>query len=342
MTDTCKRYAELRYDGGRKLSGVAIRYGDTAEISEYYHERIAPGAFGDVARADVILDTMHMRDRPLARTGKGGLTLYDGPNELRFTAELPNTRDADDTLELVKSGVLRGSSVEFRPRGVDQKDGPLHEVTKATLIRIGVVDKPAYPQSTVAARYAPDGSEHEGDMTRDEIKKMVADTLEAEQAKKDFDPAKFAQRMATEITKSTKAEIKAALDERDKAETEKRAAEEAAKKAAGDAEQRAEDRAELLVMTRGLLPKDFETRGATEQEILVAAVGDEVKDAAKRSEDYLMAKLEGIVERRAEAANGQNRKAPAGLKTHQQRGGEVATAFTRPLSITQMRARKGA
>ena len=35
---------------------------------------------------------------------------------------------------------------------------------------------------------------------------------------------------------------------------------------------------------------------------MVLAVGEEVKEADKRSEDYLMAKIEGIIERRAEAA----------------------------------------
>ena len=65
----------------------------------------------------------------------------------------------------------------------------------------------------------------------------------------------------------------------------------------------AEERADLLVMVRDLLPSDFTARGKTNQEVLVAAVGDEVKDADKRSSDYLMAKVEAIVERRAAAKN---------------------------------------
>ena len=65
----------------------------------------------------------------------------------------------------------------------------------------------------------------------------------------------------------------------------------------------ADERADLLILVRDLLPKDFVSRGKTNVEILVAAVGEEVKDADKRSADYLMAKVEAIVERRAAANN---------------------------------------
>ena len=53
-----------------------------------------------------------------------------------------------------------------------------------------------------------------------------------------------------------------------------------------------------------LLPQDFDPKGKTVKEILVAAAGDEVKEAADRSEDYLEAKVEGIIERRALASQG--------------------------------------
>ena len=68
-----------------------------------------------------------------------------------------------------------------------------------------------------------------------------------------------------------------------------------------DIEKAAEDRAELLLLVRDLLPKDFESKGKTRHELLVAAAGEEVADAAKRSEDYLLAKIETIVDRRSKA-----------------------------------------
>ena len=67
----------------------------------------------------------------------------------------------------------------------------------------------------------------------------------------------------------------------------------------------AEERADLLVMVRDLLPEDFEARGASNHDILVAAAGEEVEDAEERSEDYLRAKIEDIVARRTAAEEAQ-------------------------------------
>ena len=131
---------------GRTLRGRAIRYGDEARIvtatGRQARERFAPGAFGDVGSLDTTLDLMHDRRRLLARVG-AGLTLFDDGRELRLEAVLPETRDADDALTLVRSGLLRGYSIEF-DAGADQWAGELRTVTAAALPSIGVVDRPAY------------------------------------------------------------------------------------------------------------------------------------------------------------------------------------------------------
>ena len=140
------RYAELRYDG-RVVEGVAIRYGDEARIKGG-RETIARGAFNPLG--DVTLNVMHERGRPLARTG-GSLRIDDSGDELKVRAELPNTRDADDALELIRAKVYRGLSVEMRV--IDESiEGDLRIVKRAKLTGIGIVDKPAYSESTVAAR----------------------------------------------------------------------------------------------------------------------------------------------------------------------------------------------
>ena len=76
----------------------------------------------------------------------------------------------------------------------------------------------------------------------------------------------------------------------------------------------ADERADLLHLVRDLLPSEFTARGKTNVEILVAAVGDEVKDADKRSSDYLLAKVESIVERRASASQGRENRGGEGGK----------------------------
>ena len=148
-----RRYCELRAaPDGRTLEGVAVRYGDTARLP-WGRERIEAGAFGDVARADVILNASHERAAPLARTGGGGLVLADGPDALTIRATLPATRMGDDVLALVHAKVMRGLSIEFRPIA-ERIEAGVRVIERAVLSGIGVVDSPAYPASEVEARRA--------------------------------------------------------------------------------------------------------------------------------------------------------------------------------------------
>ena len=51
------RYVELRYDGERTISGVAMRYGDVATLYDHgdgkVQEKFEPGCFGNVRGLDV-------------------------------------------------------------------------------------------------------------------------------------------------------------------------------------------------------------------------------------------------------------------------------------------------
>ena len=142
-----KRFAEVRADG-RTLAGVAVRYGDLASFP-WGEERIEVGAFAPVG--DVVLNVQHDRAAPLARTGGAGLVLDDSAERLEVRAELPPTRAADDVLELVRRGVMRGLSVEFRVVA-ERLDGQVRVIERAALSGVAVVDTPAYPQSDVEAR----------------------------------------------------------------------------------------------------------------------------------------------------------------------------------------------
>ena len=137
---------ELRQDGN-VLTGRLITYG---EVSETFQERFLPGCFGDVGRLDVILNVMHDRGRPIARTG-AGLVLTDSPQSLDMRAELPNTQEARDTHEMVRAGILRGLSVEFLATREDYTAG-IRSISHALLGAFGVVDSAAYVGSMVEAR----------------------------------------------------------------------------------------------------------------------------------------------------------------------------------------------
>ena len=146
------RCCELRAEGaGRRISGTAIRYGETAQMP-FGRERFLPGAFGDLSAADVVLNFQHQRDRPIARTGGGGLELVDTAESLTIRAELPSDcTDASDCLSLVRAGVLRGLSIEFHARQ-ESMEQQTRVIERALLVRIGVVDEPAYPGAVVEAR----------------------------------------------------------------------------------------------------------------------------------------------------------------------------------------------
>ena len=159
------RFTELRQQG-RTLTGTAIKYGDIA-VMPWGKEKFEPGAFGSMVHADVILNSQHDRSTPLARTGGGGLTLSDSPSALIIRADLPDTQAANDVLELVRRKVLRGLSIEFKATA-ERQENDLRIIERADLFGCAVVDKPAYPQASIAAR-AKKGRKRSGRTVRAEI-----------------------------------------------------------------------------------------------------------------------------------------------------------------------------
>ena len=161
-----RRYAPLvvewRQNGGRPVvSGVVVKYGDTAQLPGF-RERFMPGAFGgELAAADVILNVLHDRGRPLARTLGGGLTLTDSPTALEARAELPQTTEAKDVAELLRLGVLAGLSAEFVAVSESFVQG-VRLIEAAQLRGLALVDRPAYSSShaAIAERYAAEIAEH--------------------------------------------------------------------------------------------------------------------------------------------------------------------------------------
>ena len=144
------RFCELRADvAERTLSGVVVRYGDAARIAGVFNETVERGAF---QYDDVLLNLQHQRHIPLARTGPN-LRLEDSGSGLQLIAIIARTRAGDDALALVESRVLRGLSAEFVVSDDEWTNGGQDRIIKrAKLYAVGLVDKPAYPQSTLDIR----------------------------------------------------------------------------------------------------------------------------------------------------------------------------------------------
>ena len=128
---------------GRILSGTALTYGEVTNLG-LVNETFKSGAFSPL-RDDLILNRQHNRNIPLART-PDSLQVLDTPEKLSLSATLPETRESDDVLTLVRSKVLRGLSIEFKALTENFIDG-VRVISKAALYGFGVVDTGQYQGS---------------------------------------------------------------------------------------------------------------------------------------------------------------------------------------------------
>ena len=144
-----RRAFEFRAEGDPSsapvLVGTVIPYGERAIIGGRFSEEFTAGG---VQLGDVVANVMHVRERPLARLGTG-LTLTDGDRALTARLELPDTQEGRDTATLVRQGVLKGFSAEFRAIR-DRWEGTHRVIEAARLNGLGVVDSPAYAGAVVS------------------------------------------------------------------------------------------------------------------------------------------------------------------------------------------------
>ena len=122
-----------------------MRYGSVACIADVFDESVDAGAF---RFDDVILNRMHDRADPIARTGGGGLDLTDSTAALALRAMVPEYRA--DIRDMVARGILRGFSVEMTVEAEDWPTPRRRMIRAATLHGIGLVDRPAYGDATAA------------------------------------------------------------------------------------------------------------------------------------------------------------------------------------------------
>ena len=141
-----RRAFEFSQTAAGTLEGIIVPYGVPSRIAGVFSEEFRAGAmrYGD----GVLVNRQHDRAKPLARLGYG-LALTDGADALRARLTLPDTVDGRDVRELVKAGVLRGFSAEFRAIAEDWPSPETRIITEAELGGIAVVDDPAHEGSII-------------------------------------------------------------------------------------------------------------------------------------------------------------------------------------------------
>ena len=142
MSNIETRSLELRLENleERTITGLAVPYGQDANIGGSYVERFAPGAIDSVE--DVKLFYGH--ETPIGVVVAGRET--DGGYEI--TAKVSETSLGNDVLTLMRDGALNKFSVGFIPVSQEQ-DGSTITRTKVSLKEVSVVPFPAYAGASI-------------------------------------------------------------------------------------------------------------------------------------------------------------------------------------------------
>lgn len=142
MSEIETRSLELRLDNleERTITGIAVPYGQDANIGGMYIERFAPGAIDSVE--DVKLFYGHEQPIGIVTEGRD----VDGGFEI--TAKVSETSLGNDVLTLMRDGALNKFSVGFVPVS-QEKDGSTITRTKVSLKEVSVVPFPAYAGASI-------------------------------------------------------------------------------------------------------------------------------------------------------------------------------------------------
>lgn len=147
--ETIVRHTEVRADG-RVLRGTALPYATT---SESHNERFLPGSI-ELAET-VTLNLRHNGLQAVAFHPNGGLRLNDSRDALQIDVDVPGTPAGDLALAEVRSGNLRGLSVEFHALHESRDTSGTRVIERARLSGIGLVADPSYATSVEARRRKP-------------------------------------------------------------------------------------------------------------------------------------------------------------------------------------------
>lgn len=151
---------ELELGDGRSIEGRAVPYGETAEVIDpngyRYREGFEAGAFRRSARAPFRLVLLYEhRDGMLDIVGPGQ-SLEERSDGLYGSWRALEGAVGDQALELVRSGLVRGLSIGFRPIAARRAEDGVLWRTSCHLDEVSLTRSPAFERALVTAvRSAP-------------------------------------------------------------------------------------------------------------------------------------------------------------------------------------------
>lgn len=216
-------------DGSLFVSGYVNETGTWSQTlgrKTKFIEKIMPGAFKRALERAENIDFLyeHDKEKILADTQSGRLILREDDKGLYMEATISKTSWGEDAFELIKDGIVKKMSFGFRNLKDEVKknaDGIRERVVhELELLEVSAVRKPAYVQSSIAARSLEivDEINIEGDISKMNITELKNTRLEiikqgkqlkAEQRKRDLD--EFEKAEIRDLSKQLK-EIEAQIE----------------------------------------------------------------------------------------------------------------------------------
>lgn len=144
-------------DDPNVIIGYAAVFNSPANISDWFTETIAPGAFSKAIseNGDIRALINHDWNNVLGRTKSGTLRLSEDERGLKFEVDMPDTTFANDLVKSMKRGDIDQCSFGFRATEetwdytVEPALRTIHEVE---LYEVSVVSIPAYEDTEVSLR----------------------------------------------------------------------------------------------------------------------------------------------------------------------------------------------
>ena len=129
-----------------RLTGTLLTYGERASDRPELFKRGSIDLDAIKANGGIVINRQHTRGAPIMRV----IPELRG-DALVIDAQLPESSAGRDAAVEIRSGLMRGLSVEFKALRARMVNG-VRRIAAATLVAGGLVDDPSYSGSTVEVR----------------------------------------------------------------------------------------------------------------------------------------------------------------------------------------------